>query len=34
VAGARGGQDGGLRGKCIDALGQVIGYSGLKPGLN
>jgi len=35
VAGARDGLDGGFknkRGNCIDALSQVIGHSGLKPG--
>jgi len=33
VAGAGGGQDGGFkneRGKCMDALGQVIGHLGPK----
>jgi len=35
VAGAGGRQDSGLkneRGKYMDALGKVIGHSGLKPG--
>jgi len=35
VAEAGGGEDSGFkneRGKCMDALGQVMGHSGLKPG--